>query len=368
VAKERKKYWLILFAALFMVYVFAAAQPIPRETVLVSRWLNSLESGYPVSLENAGEASGPPAGEDGEPLPFILAGRFGYVDSQGQLILNRARKERLSLSGDRWAEYGAAPEKLEIRSPWNEEALLIERGGMYPFFLDGRIFLLGGEMNSVSALDEEGELLWAYDFSARLTCVDAAAGYFLAGSLDGRLELLDREGKLAFPPFEPGGSRIPAIYGCALSRDASRIAVISGIDDQRFLLLERFGESYRVVYHEFLSDGFRRRVNVAFIDNDSRVAFEQEGGLGIYDIQSRNSLTLPLRGEIEDFDGSGEGGIFFVITAPGEGEKRLAAVRLPGRVIMEAPFKSENAFLGRRGSRIYVGGGTTLAAFELGRR
>jgi hypothetical protein len=156
--------------------------------------------------------------------------------------------------------------------------------------------------------------------------------------------------------------------GCALSRDGSRIAVVSGIDKQRFLLLERSGESYRVLYHEFLGEGFRRPVHIAFIDQDSRVAFEREEGLGIYGISSRTGVKLPLEGRILGFDGGGEDNLFFLITAPSEEEKRLVAVRLPGTVIMEAPFKSAAAFLGRRGSRIYVGGGTTLASFELGKK
>jgi hypothetical protein len=44
VAKEKKKYWLIIGLSVFVVYIFVAAQPVPVETILVPRWLSSLES------------------------------------------------------------------------------------------------------------------------------------------------------------------------------------------------------------------------------------------------------------------------------------------------------------------------------------
>ncbi|GHV71053.1 hypothetical protein AGMMS49928_21240 [Spirochaetia bacterium] len=365
-AKERKNYWLILGLIIFVLYTFAAARPIPPETILVPRWLSSLESNYPMMVgpENSAETFD----RSTDAQPFRLGNRFGYIDHQGRFIINRENKENLSLSENYWAEFGAIPESLDIRSPFDETILTVDKRRGYPFFRDGRVFLIGSEQNSVTALDREGDELWTYDFSSPLTTVAGAAGFLVAGSLDGRIEMLDEKGKLVFPPFEPGGSRLQAIYGCALSADASRIAIVSGIDDQRFLFLERSGESYRVVHHEFLGDGFRRPVHIAFIDNDNRVVFEKQNGLGIYDINSRTAISLPLNGEIRGFDGSGNDGFFFVVTAPSKNEKRLVAIRLPGTVIMEAPFKSSAAFLGRRGRQLYVGGGTTLASFELGKK
>jgi hypothetical protein len=246
--------------------------------------------------------------------------------------------------------------------------LEIANPGGYPFFLDGTMFIVGREQNSITALDERGEALWTYDFPAPLTCVDAAGGYVVAGTLDGTVELLDSMGKQVFTPFEPGGSRLSVILGCAISQDASRVAVIAGIDDQRFLLLEKSADAYRIVYHEFLTDGFRRAVHIAFIDGGNRVAYEREGGLGIYDIDSRTSRNLPMEGEIAALDGSGTGGYVFVITSLGAREKRFVAVRLPGTMIMEAPFKSGDVFFGRRDNRIYVGGDLSMASFELSRK
>jgi hypothetical protein len=379
VVKEKQKYLFFLGLALFFIYVFAAAQPIPEETVLAARWLSSLESNYPVYLNNfSGNGNNGGASEAHEPalVPFELGNHFGYIGDDGRFIINRIKKGRVSLSGGYWTEHDALPESVQIWNPQNEAVLTIENPGGYPLFLDNRIYVLGDEQNSLSALDQDGNLLWTRDFPAHLTCIDGAAGYVLAGTLDGVVELLDSSGQPLIPAFEPGGSRLSVILGCAISADASRLAIVSGIDDQRFLLLERAGDAYKVIYHEFLGDGFRRETYVTFLENDSHVAYEREGGLGLYEIASRTSSTLPLDGEITAMDNTGGGGYLFLITAPGsrtgrggpqgrKPQKRFVAVRLPGTIAINAPFRSESAFLGRRGDRLFVGGDSTLAYFEL---
>ncbi|MDR2483221.1 MAG: WD40 repeat domain-containing protein [Treponema sp.] len=360
---RNKKYWLLAGSAFFVAYFFIAAKPVPVETILAPRWLSSLESSYPLSLPG-GEAGG---AEANTLIPFVLGRRFGYVDGGGNFTVNRARQDQFSISGDYWAEYAAIPGAIEVRDPRNELAVTLEAGGGYPLFIDGRIFLLNEEGNSLRAVDGEGQVRWVYDFPAPLTDIDAAAGLILAGSLDGTVELLDDAGKRVFF-FEPGGSRLAAIYGCRISSDGSRLAIVSGYDDQRFLLLERFGDSYKVIFHEFLNDGFHWGVHLAFIDSGSRVIFERQGGLGIYDIITRKSLYLPLPGNIEAVDSYGGDNLVFVINAMEDGRKELTAIRYPGTVVLRAPFQAEDVFLGREGNRLYLGGGGTIASFELDKR
>jgi hypothetical protein len=354
--KKKRKYWIIVLFLLFTFYAFIAGKPIPVETILISQWLKSLESDYPDFKET------------GPLIPFELGRRFGYVDSQGYFVLNRVKGEYISLSKDLWAEYQALPESIEVRNPLSSRIITIKDSRGYPKFLDNRIFIINYEQTSLSLVDDFGTIQWTHDFAAPLTYMDAAAGLILTGSLDGMVELLDGNGRLVFPPFEPGGSRYSVILGCRISRDGSKLAIISGIDPQRFLLLERFGDSYKVIYHEFLSRSFRREVHLAFIDNDNRVVFERDRGLGIYTIQTRKSLFLPLDGDIHAIDGSGDDGLLFVITAEPGLRKNLVVIHLPGTKIIEAPFISQTAFLGRQGSRVFIGGGTTMASFELDKK
>ncbi|MDR0602395.1 MAG: WD40 repeat domain-containing protein [Treponema sp.] len=359
--KGKKKWWIAGGFSVFILYIFAAPRPVPPEIVVTPRWLSSLESDFPVVLN--GEASG-----NAGVFPFMLGDRFGYVDTAGRFLVNKTKEGGVALSEKYWAEYAGEPSAIDVRDSSGQAAFRIENGAGYPLFLDGRVFVVGKYQNSLTALDGEGEILWTYDFAAPVTCLDAAAGFVLAGSLDGTVELLDADGKRIFF-FVPGGSRLPVIAGCALSRDGSRFGIVSGVDGQRFLLFERFGErgnrEYRVVYHEFLDEGFRRPVFISFIDGDNRVVFERAGGIGIYTISSRSGLSVELNGEIAAIDREGSGGVFFAVTSQSALQKRLVAVRLPGSVVMEAPFKSRDVFFYREGSRLYTGGGSTLASFEL---
>ncbi|MDR1398575.1 MAG: WD40 repeat domain-containing protein [Treponema sp.] len=360
-SKKIKYLYVIIVVSIFVIYVFVAPRPIRTETILTPQWFISLESNY--SIPKPLDAS-----KNNALVPFRLGNRYGYVDAEGNFAINQAQRGYVSIASDYWAEYDAIPEGITVRNPANEVVVTIDDAHGYPLFLDKRLFLINSERTSLSVLDDSGQIVWTHDFSSLITTIDAANGFVIAGLLHGVVEILDSNGRRIFS-FEPGGSRLAVITGCAISQDAMRIAIVSGIDPQRFLLLERYGDAgnieYKTIYHQFLEEGTRQPVHVEFIDNDRRVAFERQGGLGLYDISARSSLKVPLEGQIIEIDKVGNERILFLLTAQNDNEKRLVAMRFPGELIFEAPFRSSNFFLRRQGSRIYIGGNMTLALFEL---
>ena len=365
--KAKKKLWLVAGIVFFLAYFFISARPIPLETVLVPRWLLSLETEIPVYFGDSPSQRSENR-ESSSLIPFELSGRFGFFDREGRFSVNQQRWGNVSLSAHHWAEYDAEPASIAINSSSGETLSIIEDPRGYPFFLDGRTFLINSEQNAISEIDAGGTVRWTYEFSSLLTCVDAAAGLLLAGTLDGYTGVLDNTGRLVFS-FEPGGSRYPIIVGCAISRDGSNLAIISGINPQRFLALERYGTGeYRVVYHEFLDSDFRRPVYISFIEHDRWVIFERKGGLGVYEIGSRQSGKVALTGELRTIDHSGGQGLVFVIISQAENTQKLVGIRLPGRVFMKAPFKSDDMFLGRSDSQLFVGGRQSIISFDLERR
>jgi len=372
VAKENKKAWFFVIVVLFLIYFLCAARPIPPETGLKAAWLSSLDSGETVFLDAYDTA---PESRDRvnradarNAIPFILGEHFGYVDFNGRFSVNRITRGKLSLSTEKWAEHDAVPSALEIRNKRGEIIETVENPRGYPVFLDGRTFILNSEQNALSETDGAGTVRWTHEFGAPLTCADAAAGFVVAGSIDGVVAVLGADGTRLFE-FAPGGSRYSVILGCAFSSDAVRFAVICGIDKQRFLLFERFGGSgseYKIIYHEFLGEGFRRPVHISFIDRDRRVVFERDGGLGIYEINARRGYSVELEGEVAAIDDfGGDGLLFAVIRLPLSETNKLVGINLPGKIFISAPFRSRDVFLGRSGSRLFIGGGSVLAFFEL---
>ena len=392
-AQKKKKIRIIIILLLFITYFFVAARPVPKETILTPLWLSSLKSESTAEFFNDGRSK--TGGFAAKNIPFILGGHFGYVDEEGQFLINRIKQGDIALSEDLWTEYERQPVNIDIIDILGNTALSIEYPGGYPIFLDNRIFIIGSEQNLLSEIDNDGNILWTYEFGAPLTCIDAAAGLVLTGSIDGVVEILDANGRRIYY-FEPGGSRYSVILGCVISSNGMRIGIISGINQQRFLLLENFGSNneYRVVYHEFLGEGYRRPVHLSFIDDDSRLVFERRGGLGCYNILSRQGIFIPLKGEVAVMDNSGGNGILFLISVNAGQRKDLVGIRFPQNrrrlvsgnlrrlfdsrsqdnqqslevndaVFMSASFNSENIYLHRAGSIIIAGGGTSLISFVL---
>jgi hypothetical protein len=359
---KKKRVIFMAIAAMFL-YAFIAAIPVPEETVLSMNWIKSLEA---VETGYEDQVTG-----DEQMIPFELGAYFGYVSRNGRFSVKKNKKGYVSLSDYLWAEYDAEATDIEVKDPYNKTVFNIKDGAGYPFFLDSRSFIMYPEQNSVSQLNIVSDgvsasttVAWTYDFAAPVTCVDAAAGLFLAGTLDGAIELIDGNGRRVYFS-EPSGSRIAAIYGCALSPDGKKIAVVSGLDKQRFILLEQFGLTWRVTFHEFLEEGLRRNVFVTFVDNGSKIVFERDSGLGLHDIKLRSSYSIPLDGDVTAIDGSGNDGMIFLVTSWKQNDKKLIGFKFPGIVMIEAPFKSQYMFLARRGSELFTGGKTTLASFKI---
>ena len=381
-AQQGKRIQVVIVILLFIIYFFSAARPISREIILAPRWICSLESGVPVFLNTQNNTNADIPDSSRGFFPFTLGNRFGYVDSKGQFAINQVKNGNIYLSENMWTEYSAEPSKIEIMDISANIVLNIEDPRGYPVLLDDRVFIVNSEQNALSAIGKDGSVLWTYEFGAPLTCIDAAAGYVLTGSIDGIIEILDSEGTRVFY-FEPGGSRYSVILGCAISRNGSRLGIISGIDQQRFLMIERYGSSageYKVVYHEFLDTGFRRPVHISFIDQDRRIVYERFGGIGCYNIKARKGIRIPVDGDIAAIETSGDDGLFFLINSVLTGQKELLGVRFPqenwlsffdskrnmrDNIFLKAAFKSDDVFLGRYGSKIITGGGSILISFDL---
>jgi len=403
VAQQKKRIRIVIILIIFIIYFLIAARPIPLETVLVPRWISSTKFDSSMTAVGSSEAGSPVSLGDmsvqdstGQLLPFTLGSRFGYIYPSGQFAINRAKTRDIYLSESMWTEYDAEPENIEIKNTNEETIINIENIRGYPALLDDRVFIVGSEQNALSEIGEDGSVLWTYEFGAPLTCIDAAAGLVLTGSIDGIIEILNSEGKRVFY-FEPGGSRYAVVLGCALSRSGMRLGIICGIEDQRFLLVERYGNGsseYKVVYHEFLGTGFRRPVRISFTDDDMRIIYERAGGIGCYNIRSRYGINIPLGGEIAAIDTSGDQGYFFLITSSpallsstagldnSAQSKELIGIKFSQErwnlsrfrggagdtVFMRAAFKSDDVFLSRTGSMLVAGGGTTLISFDLEER
>jgi hypothetical protein len=352
--KLKAKYRYVLWVLAFIFYAFLAARPVPEETVFVSKWLKSLASSFPEKFVLPGA----------EYIPFCFGGHYGYVSLDGAFTINQEKKSYIEQSPGLFAEFSGQDEKIAVRDFSGKQLFMLEDKRGYPFFRGERIFVIHSEQNSISEVNFDNDTLWTYDFASPVTCADVSGGFLLIGELDGSIELLDRNGKRVYFT-EPSGSRVPVIYGCAIAKSGTKFAVISGLDRQRFLVVEQVGDVWRITHHEFLGYGFNRPVHIKFVDDERRVVYERQEGLGIYNMASRSSEIVSFDGQIVQIDDFGEDDMFFLVVSESAVRKKLIAIRYPAGIVISAPFSSQDSFLKRKGNLFFVGGGNKLSAFEI---
>jgi len=359
---EKKSHtWLIFAALAAIVYFFVAARPLGKELTFSPKW--TADVGSP-----AAPASGSAA------RPFSLAGRYGYFSADGKLLSSATAADRVAVSSGLFAEYGSAGDPIAFHRDDGKDAFTLKDPGL-PAFVSGRLFLFSKDGTGISGYSASGARQWSRDSSSVLTCFAANGSDAVLGGLDGRLVVVSPDGSLAFD-YSPGGSRLQVILGCAISEDSSMIALVCGIDKQRFILLERRNDGYRVAYHSYLKSDFRRRVFVEFSEDGRYAIYEKEGGLAVLDVSSRKTSGIAVSGVVREVRESASGDFFLVLSddgsAAGSGSRasaaraRLKVIRAPDTQVMEAAFSATGFFLDRSGDSIFVGGDDRIVSIEMG--
>lgn len=357
-AVKKGRRLILLGTLVFVVYFFVASIPTEEALSLAPGWRSSLSVG-----------TGAAGTTDTRLYPFSIAGRFGYYRADGELLLLGDDDGTVELSDEAWTSKGSDGVST-VRAP-DGEVLYSFTGEGLPFFLEGRAYLVSPQQNALTAFDRNGAALWTRAFSAPITCVDARAALVAVGLLDGSLELLGAETGTKRFSFAPGGSKYPVIVGIRLSDSGRRIATVSGIGPQRFLLLEESNGTYKVIHHEYLESAFRRPVLMAFLEDDRYVAFEARDGIAVHDTSSGGTARIPQAGRLLSIANDQRDGKLFALFEEEEG-RLLLGVTLPSSVFFKArteeTMPNKDGFLQRIGDRLIVGSPSAIAALDILRR
>ena len=276
-----KQRGVFLAGAVFSVlYFFLFPRGAGREPVLLPESLTPMDS-TSVTSSSVG------------PTRAVVAqGRAGYFDSNHSLTAFyaadriAANDEWLALPGEDGVEIIEPDGRLRVRIPLSGTPL-IRRDSLYLYHEEA------GRLTQVAPQD--GRVLWTQNFLSPLTVLDAAQERTFVGLLDGRAFVFGSSGDLLLE-YRPGGSRIEAIYGGAFSDDGKSLALISGLDPQRFVLLEERKNGYRPVTHHDTGTDFRRGVPVGFVAGGGRILYEGNGSVTAVDRVDFIPRDLPIEG------------------------------------------------------------------------
>jgi len=362
-AKKKLYIWIGSTFAVCLVYFIFAAKPITPEFSLQTKWL--------INLEEAFSQKEPLEPVNEEPIPFSLGNHYGYIAPDGTLLVNRRFLENqfVAITPKLFSVCDVVPDRITIKSSMTSKTITINEPSGYPYLVGEHIFLIGKAQDSIAAIgnsvSDSPSILWTYQVPSPITSLDCRADKLLIGTLDGTIYLLSLTGEVLFT-FQPGGSRLSVILGVGLSSEGNKIALISGIDRQRFVLLEKSEQTYKVVYHRFLNSDFRRPVLVKFVQNNHYVLFEGKANLHVFNIQNKKGYEIPLQAPVLSVEALSNSNTVFVLTG-NDSQKQLIALSLPNRKLLTAPFICRESFMTTSGDELILGSDSIITSYVVGK-
>jgi len=291
--RRGRAFWLFLPLLLF-IYLLLFPHPGGRESLVRPIWAKDLASGVP-ALRNA-DAS----------WYFRAADRFGYADLQGNLYYVGRTLHNLSLSDNGFINYGSVPDYIVFMNPRGEFEFSLKSYG-YPLLEPrGRVlYSIQTDRSGLKRIDNEGEILWSMSFPTPITSIALAGEQCLLGLMDGRALLVGAEGDVLYQ-LTTEASRIPIVLATAVSEDRNQIALISGIDPQTLMVVERRAEGFVPGFKQNLDSDFRREVRLSFSPEARFLFYEVEEGLGVLDVRKKSKARFLTEGVLESMDSSPE--------------------------------------------------------------
>jgi len=270
-------------AALLLIFViyllFFPAQTRP-ELTFQPAWAVDV-AGVPASA--AGQI------EHASVFPFDLDSFFGYISYEGEVLLREEKLYGVAIDEKRYISYSSVSGNLIIQDRTGRVTANVEAPG-YPVLLNDRLFIVSTNRAGVSELVAGERFGWEREYTSVITGFDAKGGLTAVGLLDSRVQILDGSGAVSLE-LDMKGSRINAVYGCALSEDGSRVAVVHGIDPQYLSIVEVAGESPEISDYS-LETEFRTSRYLRFFGADRFLLIERADGMKILDLSDGTEYLI----------------------------------------------------------------------------
>lgn len=233
-------------------------------------------------------------GENAPAFPFTGQNMFGYLSEEGAIAYSEPVVFEIAASSDYFINYSSVSETLLIKNPAGEIVSTIAAVG-FPFIRNERLFLLDVDRCGISEWDFSGEKLWEKRYSSIITCFDCNNSEALVGLMNGNILLYNREGEYLYRD-EFTGSRVPIVYGLAISSSGAYFAVIQGLDPQQLMLFQRREEGYVPAFSKENEHPVRREIFLQFGADEAYLFIEQDEMLSRLAVRRKTVTEFPLAG------------------------------------------------------------------------
>jgi hypothetical protein len=353
--KSRKQALGVIIGVLVVLFfTVAVARPLQTEFHFDPDWVINLSAEAPdstVPLESQ--------------LYFKLGDTMGYFTPDGRL----SRLITVPYKGVISPAFSAVfPDNAE-NTPFAAPDGTIQgniQGSGFPWFDDDRIFLFHPGGTAFSRCLANGRVAWSWEGFSPILAFESSPGGTVAGYADGSIVHLNANGSKS-TKITPGGSTYPVVLGVDISNDGTRIASISGLQKQRFVLTELTGFTNRVLYHEYFDADSNQPGLVSFTKDDAHVYFAQPGRLTVLNLQSLKATPLPMTGTVISVIESPDTNLTFALTRAGK-TYWVYSIEDHSLLLGAFSFEAAHAFIRTHGSALYVGRDSTISKINISRR
>lgn len=338
--------------AVIVLYAFFAVRPLSKEIHFITKWTTDCNKASP----DAGTS------DEQEYIPFRLGQTAGYFTQDGKILQSFTFPYKIALSAQDYCTYGTSDSSLKLFSRQKKQVAELKMQG-FPFFHDGKKFLMLPGGVSFAFLDDNFSPKWKFENYAPITAFDCGQDSVAAGYADGSILIFDGEGTLR-RQYEPGGSTFPVILGLAVSEDGNTTASVSGRQKQRFTLARQENGLTKIVFHEYLKEETTRQVLVSFSKDENYCYFAHKDCLGILDCRSLKASHISIKGNILSIQETEDGKNTFVLSKNG-GRYSVSVIQNHSCFCGSFDFSSENAFITVSGKSLFVGRDNLLSRIDL---
>jgi hypothetical protein len=350
----------ILAGVVFVsLYVILAGKPLESEFQLDPQWTINI-------AENEDTETPEIISDKNRLLPFKLGQIMGYFTPEGDIYNSTVFSYKAVISSYYYAPFSQDATNTEFFSRTGELVGRISGSG-FPYFDDDRVYLFHPGGAAFSRCDSaNGLILWTHEGYTPVLAFTSSAGGSAAGCADGSIIVHSPDGGKS-TKIVPGGSAYPVVLGVDISSAGNRIASISGLQKQRFVLTEIGRGSNQVLYHEYFVNDSNEQGFVQFSSNDDMIYFTQPGKLTILDCTVYTTTAIPIKGNALSMIELPDNNLSFVLTK----EKSTYYVYMlenHNMLVGSFSFEAEHAFIKVFENALYVGKDTSISKLAISRK
>lgn len=338
------------------VYVLLGSYTVRSGTAYIQDWSIDIAS------EQAKVRDGQP---DEEWIPYRVQDYFGYVQTDGSLLLRTLVPWNVALTEDTYCNYTRQGNNLVIQDPLRNYLYPLNMSG-YPVARGGAYYVLNTDMTGLSAFSSTGEFGFSREFPSLITSLDANETTVSVGLLSGGVELFNQDGSYR-AGVQPETSRINVVYGTAISRDSNLLALVHGIDPQLLSLYLLKQASFQLLAEIELQETTRSPTRLGFSPNGEYLLCED--GDRVLVLSTREpvqEVALSLEGSLTDFDFLPEFDSIYLLTSRDD-RAVLSIYSEEGRLYSRESFAGQAQWLYSAEKALYIGSGSRLHKISIAR-